>query len=214
MRPGLANAFLISFIESIADFGNPILLGGNFSACCRPRSSTPSSARSSTRAARQRSASCCCCSRSRRSSLQRTAPRRPRVHGAHRQGRRRAADRRCPMRSAALCYGVAVPWARSHRRHLRDGARRRFRRDVGPRLLVRRCATTSRRSASNGPRTASCGRAPRGARSGRPSRFRPSRRRSPPASASSSRTCSRATASPDRTRSSSARCSRSRFPAR
>jgi iron(III) transport system permease protein len=29
MRPGLANAFLISFIESIADFGNPILLGGN-----------------------------------------------------------------------------------------------------------------------------------------------------------------------------------------
>jgi len=30
MRPGLANAFLISFIESIADFGNPILIGGNF----------------------------------------------------------------------------------------------------------------------------------------------------------------------------------------
>ena len=30
MRPGLANAFLIAFIESIADFGNPILLGGNF----------------------------------------------------------------------------------------------------------------------------------------------------------------------------------------
>jgi iron(III) transport system permease protein len=30
MKPGLANAFLISFIESIADFGNPILLGGNF----------------------------------------------------------------------------------------------------------------------------------------------------------------------------------------
>jgi iron(III) transport system permease protein len=30
MRPGLANAFLLSFIESIADFGNPILLGGNF----------------------------------------------------------------------------------------------------------------------------------------------------------------------------------------
>jgi iron(III) transport system permease protein len=30
MRPGLANAFLISFLESIADFGNPIVLGGNF----------------------------------------------------------------------------------------------------------------------------------------------------------------------------------------
>lgn len=30
MRPGLANAFLIVFIESIADFGNPIVLGGSF----------------------------------------------------------------------------------------------------------------------------------------------------------------------------------------
>lgn len=30
MRPGLANAFLVGFIESIADFGNPLILGGNF----------------------------------------------------------------------------------------------------------------------------------------------------------------------------------------
>lgn len=30
MAPGLANAFLVGFIESIADFGNPILLGGGF----------------------------------------------------------------------------------------------------------------------------------------------------------------------------------------
>jgi iron(III) transport system permease protein len=30
MIPGLANAFLVGFIESIADFGNPIVLGGNF----------------------------------------------------------------------------------------------------------------------------------------------------------------------------------------
>ena len=30
MRPGIANAFLISFIESIADFGNPIVLGGSY----------------------------------------------------------------------------------------------------------------------------------------------------------------------------------------
>ena len=29
MRPGLANAFLLSFIESMADFGNPLVLGGN-----------------------------------------------------------------------------------------------------------------------------------------------------------------------------------------
>ncbi len=30
MRPGLANAFLVAFIESMADFGNPMVLGGNF----------------------------------------------------------------------------------------------------------------------------------------------------------------------------------------
>jgi iron(III) transport system permease protein len=30
MRPGLANAFLLAFIESMADFGNPLVLGGNF----------------------------------------------------------------------------------------------------------------------------------------------------------------------------------------
>lgn len=30
MRPGLANAFLVAFIESMADFGNPMVLGGNY----------------------------------------------------------------------------------------------------------------------------------------------------------------------------------------
>ena len=30
IRPGIANAFLLGFIESIADFGNPLVLGGNF----------------------------------------------------------------------------------------------------------------------------------------------------------------------------------------
>ncbi len=30
MRPGLANAALVGFIESIADFGNPIVLGGDY----------------------------------------------------------------------------------------------------------------------------------------------------------------------------------------
>ena len=30
LRPGLANAFLLGFIESMADFGNPLVLGGNF----------------------------------------------------------------------------------------------------------------------------------------------------------------------------------------
>jgi iron(III) transport system permease protein len=30
MRPGLANAFLLGFIESLADFGNPLVLGGSY----------------------------------------------------------------------------------------------------------------------------------------------------------------------------------------
>ncbi len=30
IRPGLANAFLLGFIESLADFGNPLVLGGNY----------------------------------------------------------------------------------------------------------------------------------------------------------------------------------------
>jgi iron(III) transport system permease protein len=30
MRPGIANAFLLGFIESFADFGNPLVLGGNY----------------------------------------------------------------------------------------------------------------------------------------------------------------------------------------
>jgi iron(III) transport system permease protein len=31
MLPGIVNAFLVAFIESLADFGNPILLGGSYS---------------------------------------------------------------------------------------------------------------------------------------------------------------------------------------
>ena len=30
LRPGVANAFLLTIIESLADFGNPIILGGEF----------------------------------------------------------------------------------------------------------------------------------------------------------------------------------------
>ena len=30
MRPGIANAFLLGFIESLADFGNPLVLGGQY----------------------------------------------------------------------------------------------------------------------------------------------------------------------------------------
>jgi len=31
LKPGIANAILIGFIESMSDFGNPIVVGGSFS---------------------------------------------------------------------------------------------------------------------------------------------------------------------------------------
>ena len=31
LKPGLANAFLVGFIESVADFGNPVVVGGQYS---------------------------------------------------------------------------------------------------------------------------------------------------------------------------------------
>ena len=30
LKPALANAFLLGFVESLADFGNPIVLAGNY----------------------------------------------------------------------------------------------------------------------------------------------------------------------------------------
>src|SRR6185436_20750997 len=30
LRPGIANAFLLGFVESMADFGNPLVLSGNY----------------------------------------------------------------------------------------------------------------------------------------------------------------------------------------
>ncbi len=30
MLPGIGNAFLVTFIESVADFANPMLIGGDF----------------------------------------------------------------------------------------------------------------------------------------------------------------------------------------
>ena len=104
MRPGLANAFLISFIESIADFGNPILLGGNFSAAVdgdlllrRRRAARPGSrgnARRRAAAARARGVRSC----SAGSSVAACTRRSPaRVTAGYRC--------RCPIRSAGSATG-------------------------------------------------------------------------------------------------------------
>ena len=110
MRPGLANAFLISFIESIADFGNPILLGGNFGVLSTEIFFSVVGAQ---------------LDQGRAATLgilllrfalgaffaQRRVLGQQGLHVARRQGRRRACRRRCPTACGALCYGVALPWA-------------------------------------------------------------------------------------------------------
>ena len=103
IRPGLANAFLIGFIESMADFANPLMIGGNFTvlstdiffavvgAVARP---------GARRGARHRAAGVHA-GRLLRATL---LAGRPQLHHGHRQGRRRPAPRRC--RAPLAC---AVP---------------------------------------------------------------------------------------------------------
>ena len=57
LTPGLAASFLLLFVESLADLGNPLLLGGNVT-CFRPKSIWPWPA-SSTNRRRRRSRWCC-----------------------------------------------------------------------------------------------------------------------------------------------------------
>jgi iron(III) transport system permease protein len=58
LRPALAAAFLLGFVESLADFGNPIVLAGNFDVLS-VKIFSPSPARSTTRAAPRCSQRCC-----------------------------------------------------------------------------------------------------------------------------------------------------------
>ena len=58
--PGLANAFLLLFAASLADFATPLILAGNqFPGACRRRPTCRSPV-SSTCAAARRCRSCCC----------------------------------------------------------------------------------------------------------------------------------------------------------
>ena len=49
--PGFANAFLLLFAASLADFATPLILAGNSFRCCRPRPTCRSPACSTSRAA-------------------------------------------------------------------------------------------------------------------------------------------------------------------
>ena len=183
MRPGLANAFLISFIESIADFGNPILLGGNFGVLSTEIFFSVVGAQldqgraatlgilllDASRSARSSCSAGCSAARCTRRSPARATP---------------DCRRSCPTAFAASATAIALPWAAAHGRHLRDGAGRRLRRDLGPRLHADAAALREGVRHRMDRHTASCGPAPRGTRSGPRSSSRRSPRRSPPPSAS------------------------------
>ena len=189
MRPGLANAFLISFIESIADFGNPILLGGNFGVLSteiffsvvgaqldQGRAATLGIVLLVLRARRVLRCSARVLGRKVYTTLAGKGDCGPADAAARRRAPRSATASRCRGRALtvviyamALVGGFVETWGRDYTptlRALREGVRRR----VG------------RRTASSGP-------APRGTRSGPRSSSRRSPRRSPPRSASSPRTC-------------------------
>ena len=133
LKPGLANAFLVGFIESIADFGNPIVVGGQFSVLStdiffaivgaqydqgRAASLALVLTRVRARACSRSSAPC--------SAARATRPSRG-------KGDARPARCRCPTACAAHPTPSRCRGSRSRRR-LPVRLRRRLRADLGPRL--------------------------------------------------------------------------------
>ena len=131
MRPGLANAFLLGFVESMADFGNPLVLGGNFEVLSTKIFFAVVGAAHDQGARR----------RARRSSC---SPSRSAPSGCSIAGSASASTRPSPARATPACRcrcrGASPGSAtrprcrgRSSPRHLRDHPRRRLREDDGPR---------------------------------------------------------------------------------
>ena len=139
MKPGLANAFLVGFIESIADFGNPIVVGGRYGAVDRDllrhrrRAVRPGPRRvagpaaAGVRAGRLLPAA------------RRARP--PLLHDGHRQGRRRPADAAARRRAPRRARGRGAV-ARVHARRLRVRASSAASCRSGAATTRRRCATS------------------------------------------------------------------------
>ena len=175
MRPGLANAFLISFIESIADFGNPILLGGNFGVLSTEIFFSVVGAQLDQGRAATLGILLLVFALGAFFAQRRVLGKK--VYTSLAGKGDSGLPTQLPDGVAAAVLRHRDPLGGADGRHLRDGARRRLRRDLGPRLHADAARTTSRRSASSSRPTASSGRAPRGTRSGRRSSSRRSRRR-------------------------------------
>ena len=132
MRPGLANAFLITFIESIADFGNPIVLGGNFGVLSTEVFFSVVGAQLDQGRAATLGILLLLFALAAFFVQRRVLGRKvyTSMTGKGDAGLAdAAAGRRAPR---LLCARAALD--RADDRHLRDGVRRRLRRDMGPRL--------------------------------------------------------------------------------
>ena len=169
LKPGLANAFLVGFIESIADFGNPIVVGGQFSVLSTEVFFAIVGAQyDQGRAASLAlvlSAFALLVFWAQRRLLGATS-----LHHRHRQGRRRHADgaARGPAprrRVASSCRGSRSRWSSTCSPSPAASCR------PGAATTRRRCATSSPPSTSSAATPTSarrwCSRARRGTRSSR-----------------------------------------------
>ena len=146
--PGLANAFLVGFIESIADFGNPIVarrpvLGALDRGLLRDR----------RRAARPGPRGDARPDPAARSRWRRSSPSGACSAAAAITTVTGKGDGGLPMPLPdgvrRLVLGVALPWLAFTRGRLRVRVRRRLRPAPGAATTRRRCATSSTRSASS-----------------------------------------------------------------
>ena len=129
MRPGIANAFLITFIESIADFGNPILLGGNFGVLSTEIFFSVVGAQLDQGRAATLGLVLLLFALG-AFFLQRRALGN-KVYATLSGKGDSGVPTPLPAGARRLCYSVVLPWVFLDR-DLRHGARRRFRRDLGP----------------------------------------------------------------------------------
>ena len=212
MRPGLANAFLLGFIESLADFGNPLVLGGSYDVLSTEIFFAIVGAQYDQGRAAVLSIVLLAFTLSAFYAQRRWLGRKSyaTVTGKGDSG----LPVKLPRAVKALAYGAALPWAALTAGDLPDDHVRRLRPDLRARPQLH-AAPLHRRVRDRAERArAGSGAAPPGTRSSPRSPSRRSRRRSPPRSACSPPTCWCASASPARTPSSSAPCCRSRSPAR
>ena len=132
IRPGLANAFLIGFIESMADFANPLVIGGNFNVLSTDIffavvGASHDQGRAAVLAIVLLAFTLTAFLRA--ALLARPAQLRDR----RRQGRRRHSARRCRPACARPATPSIVPWLRADDRGLRHDPGRRLRRLDRPR---------------------------------------------------------------------------------